>query len=53
MFPLLMWMTQDVAEFTSKAEQYVGVTSGGMDQAISIMAMPGKAKYIEFNPVSE
>ncbi|KAL4860073.1 Galactokinase [Chlorella vulgaris] len=41
----------EVAEFTAKAERYVGVTSGGMDQAISIMGMPGIAKLVEFNPV--
>ncbi|PRW59155.1 Galactokinase [Chlorella sorokiniana] len=41
----------EVAEFTARAERYVGVTSGGMDQAISIMGMPGIAKLVEFNPV--
>ncbi|EFN57575.1 hypothetical protein CHLNCDRAFT_57327 [Chlorella variabilis] len=41
----------EVSEFTAKAERYVGVTSGGMDQAISIMGMPGIAKMVEFNPV--
>lgn len=41
----------EVSEFTAKAERYVGVTSGGMDQAISIMGMPGIAKLVEFNPV--
>jgi N-acetylgalactosamine kinase len=40
-----------VAEFTAKAEQYVGVTSGGMDQAISIMGRLGIAQLVEFNPV--
>ena len=40
-----------MSEFTAKAERYVGVTSGGMDQAISIMGMPGIAKMVEFNPV--
>lgn len=40
-----------VAEFTALSERHVGVTSGGMDQAISIMAMPGTAKLVEFNPV--
>ncbi len=42
---------QEVSEFTAKAERYVGVTSGGMDQAISVMGMPGIAKLVEFNPV--
>ena len=41
----------EVAEFTAKAEQYVGVISGGMDQAISIMGKPDVAQLIEFNPV--
>lgn len=105
-------LVQEVAEFTARAERYVGVTSGkicwlcrglvwtlaglvlyrasaalpqfwpwhhlvvgclaakplppqlhavlpalllcvgGMDQAISIMGMPGIAKLVEFNPVS-
>lgn len=40
-----------VAEFTALAERHVGVTSGGMDQAISIMGMPGCAKLVDFNPV--
>jgi N-acetylgalactosamine kinase len=40
-----------VAEFTCTAERYVGVTSGGMDQAISVMGMPGLALLVEFNPV--
>lgn len=41
----------EVAEFTAKAEQYVGVTSGGMDQAISIMGRRGMAQHVEFRPV--
>jgi hypothetical protein len=41
----------EVSEFTARAERYVGVTSGGMDQAISVMGMPGIAKLVEFNPV--
>ena len=40
-----------VAEFTAKAEQYVGVMSGGMDQAISVMGTLFEAQLIEFNPV--
>lgn len=41
----------EVADFACQAERYVGVTSGGMDQAISMMGAPGLAKFIEFNPV--
>jgi N-acetylgalactosamine kinase len=41
----------EVAEFACLAERYVGVSSGGMDQAISMMGMPGVAKLVEFNPV--
>lgn len=41
----------DVAEFTCTCEHHVGMQSGGMDQAISIMAKSGVAKLIEFNPV--
>eukprot|EP00878_Enallax_costatus_P007409 GHUV01007759.1.p1 GENE.GHUV01007759.1~~GHUV01007759.1.p1 ORF type:complete len:239 (+),score=42.35 GHUV01007759.1:123-839(+) len=41
----------DVSEFTCTAERHVGVTSGGMDQAISVMGMPGVAMLVEFNPV--
>eukprot|EP00890_Picochlorum_soloecismus_P003577 jgi/Picsp_1/421/NSC_00419-R1_galactose kinase len=41
----------EVAEFTATAERYVGVISGGMDQAISIMGKTGVAQLVEFNPV--
>ena len=41
----------EVAEFTAMAERYVGVISGGMDQAISIMGKPTTAQLIEFNPI--
>ena len=41
----------EVAEFTAKAEQYVGVISGGMDQAISMMGKKDVAQLIEFDPV--
>ena len=34
-----------------QAERYVGVTSGGMDQAISMMGQQGVAMHVEFNPV--
>lgn len=41
----------EIAEFTCSCERYSGTESGGMDQAISIMAKKGFAKLIEFNPV--
>eukprot|EP00210_Caulerpa_lentillifera_P002957 g2824.t1 len=41
----------EIAEFTCFCERYSGTESGGMDQAISIMAKRGLAKLIEFNPV--
>lgn len=43
---------QEVAEFACTCERYVGMQSGGMDQAISIMGMNGVAKLINFDPVS-
>ena len=49
---LLLLLVQEVAEFTTTCERYVGTESGGMDQAISMMGMPQIAKLIEFNPVS-
>ncbi|KFM24004.1 Galactokinase [Auxenochlorella protothecoides] len=41
----------EVSEFTARAERYVGVTSGGMDQAISMLGARGIAKLVEFDPV--
>ena len=41
----------EVADAAAKAERYVGVASGGMDQAISMMGMQGVAKQVEFNPI--
>ncbi|MEW5298116.1 MAG: hypothetical protein WDW38_001147 [Sanguina aurantia] len=40
----------DLAELTALSERHVGVVSGGMDQAISVMAQRGVACYVEFNP---
>ncbi|KAG1673974.1 hypothetical protein FOA52_015730 [Chlamydomonas sp. UWO 241] len=41
----------DVAAAAARAERYVGVSSGGMDQAISMMALKGIAQKVDFNPV--
>ncbi len=40
-----------MAEFACTCERYVGTQSGGMDQAISLMGMPGVAQLINFDPV--
>jgi galactokinase len=40
-----------VADFSCKAERYVGVNGGGMDQAISVMARRGVAMLVDFDPV--
>jgi N-acetylgalactosamine kinase len=42
---------QEVAEFSCTCERHIGTQSGGMDQAISIMAAPGVAKLIDFGPI--
>lgn len=41
----------EVADFSCKAERYVGVNGGGMDQAISVMARQGVAMLVDFDPV--
>lgn len=42
---------KEVAEFTCTCERHIGTQSGGMDQAISVMAKPGFANLIDFNPI--
>jgi len=46
-----MFVQQEVAEFSCACERHIGTQSGGMDQAISIMAAPGVAKLIDFDPI--
>jgi galactokinase len=40
-----------LAEILSRAERYVGTLSGGMDQAISLLARKGHALRIDFAPL--
>lgn len=41
----------DLAELLPAAERYVGTLSGGMDQAVSLLAQPGHALRIDFFPL--
>ncbi|KAL1372371.1 hypothetical protein HN51_002539 [Arachis hypogaea] len=42
---------KEIAQVTCDCERYVGTQSGGMDQAISVMAKTGFAELIDFNPI--
>lgn len=41
----------ELAEVCTKCERYIGTEGGGMDQSISILAEPGTAKHIQFDPI--
>ncbi|KAF7837695.1 galactokinase [Senna tora] len=42
---------KEIAQVTCECERHVGTQSGGMDQAISVMAKSGFAELIDFNPI--
>ncbi|KAK2991042.1 hypothetical protein RJ640_019363 [Escallonia rubra] len=42
---------KEIAQLTCVCERHIGTQSGGMDQAISVMAQPDFAELIDFNPI--